>query len=236
MGLGMMGPTTDGPDIAAFVIDLAEQIFTGVDELRTIVERQLAVPAPRRSDLAIEDHCRELLADREHAAAGAGLVMAPDVLADAPYWLEWWLGDPTAAVPAARRLAAETDPRVAGFRDYTQLPWYAIPRRTDARHITGPYVDYLCTDQQTLTFTAPVRRYGTFAGVVGMDLLVQTVEERAFGPLSRAASPSVLINRTGRVVTASDLSWVTGDLIRDWSAGWELTPCADLPLAVLTRR
>ena len=79
-----------------------------------------------------------------------------------------------------------------GFRDYTHLPWYAVPRETGSAHITGPYIDYLCTDQQTLTLTRPVRRGGEFAGVVGFDLLVRTFEEQMFAPLggSRAPVPS----------------------------------------------
>ena len=38
---------------------------------------------------------------------------------------------------------------------------------TGERAITGPYVDYLCTDQYTLTFTAPLVVDGRFLGVAG---------------------------------------------------------------------
>ncbi len=30
------------------------------------------------------------------------------------------------------------------------------PERTGTRHLTGPYVDYLCTDDYTVTVTTPV--------------------------------------------------------------------------------
>lgn len=237
-----------GSDVADLVGEWCADLFADLDAIAGEVERQLAVESPRRSDLAIEEQCLGLLTDPGRKVAGAGLVLAPDVLADAAYWLEWWTSNPDASPRLPRRLAAETDPRAVGFRDYTHLPWYAVPLTTGAAHITGPYVDYLCTDQQTLTFTRPVWRGGEFAGVVGLDLLVRTFEERMFGPLDRVEGSCAVINATGRVVTSSDLQWVTGDLIRglpvqQWWAGedvaheeWEFWPCPGLPLGVITAR
>jgi hypothetical protein len=237
-----------GADVADLVATWCATLFADLDELAARVEGQLAVDVPRRGDLAIEEQCLRLLADPERKVAGAGLVLAPDVLADAPYWLEWWTSNPDASPRVPRRLAAETDPRAVGFRDYTHLPWYAVPLTTGAAHVTGPYVDYLCTDQHTLTFTRPVWREGVFAGVVGLDLLVRTFEERMFGPLERVDGSCAVINATGRVVTSSDLQWVTGDLIRglpvqQWWTGedaghevWRFWPCPGLPLGVVTSR
>ena len=248
----------DGAEVARLVGDLCAALFADLDGIATEAGEQLAVASPRRSDLAIEARCHVLLTDPARKVAGAGVVMAPDVLADAPYWLEWWTANPDAAPPTPRRLAAETDPRAVGFRDYTTLPWYAVPLATGAAHVTGPYVDYLCTDQQTLTFTRPLWRDGAFAGVVGFDLLVRTFEERMFGPLEHVGRACAVINRAGRVVTSSDLRWVTGDLIRGlpverwWAATkeaaeeaeeqateeahgeWEFSPCPGLPLGVIT--
>jgi hypothetical protein len=234
--------------VAKLVTSMCEELFDDVAELRELVEQQVSREDPRRADLQIEDRCMTLLADRSRHAAGAGLVIAPGVLVDAPYWLEWWTSDPDAAVIEPKRLAAETDPRAVGFRDYTQLPWYAEPLATGRRHVTGPYVDYLCTDQQTLTLTTPVWREGVFAGVVGVDLLVRSLEERVFAAVSGAPGRCVVINSMGRVVTATDPDLVTGDLLRglplaDWWAGrlvehpdWEFHPCPDLPLGVIAAR
>lgn len=238
----------DGSDVAEVVTQWCRELFADLDEIAGAVEQQLAADHPRRSDLAIEKRCLELLIDPARKVAGAGLVLAPDVLADAPYWLEWWTSNPDASPRVPRRLAAETDPRAVGFRDYTHLPWYAVPLATGAAHVTGPYIDYLCTDQHTLTFTRPVWRDGQFAGVVGLDLLVRTFEERMFGPLERVDGSCAVINASGRVVTSSDLQWVTGDLIRglpveQWWAGesvqheeWEFWSCPGLPLGVVTGR
>jgi Methyl-accepting chemotaxis protein-like, first PDC sensor domain len=237
-----------GGEVAALVGRLCAALFADLDELATVVEQQLSAEAPRRSDLQIEQRCHALLTDPRRKVAGAGVVMAPDVLSDAPYWLEWWTANPDASPPVPRRLAAKTDPRAVGFRDYTHLPWYTVPLATGAAHITGPYVDYLCTDQQTLTFTRPVWRPGGFAGVVGFDLLVRTFEERMFGPLEQVDGACAVINTAGRVVTSSDLRWVTGDLVRglpveQWWAGedvehdeWTYAGCPGLPLGVITSR
>ena len=55
-----------------------------------------------------------------------------------------------------RRLAAVSDPANEQFRDYTTLEWWRVPARTGTRHLTGPYVDYVCTDDYTVTITTPV--------------------------------------------------------------------------------
>ncbi|HEY7718668.1 MAG TPA: cache domain-containing protein [Pedococcus sp.] len=235
----------EGIEVADQVTGLFAGLLADLDVLAAEVERELAVEAPRRADLDLEERCGALLTDPVRKVAGAGLVLAPDVLADAPYWLEWWTVNPDAAPPVPRRLAAETDPRAVGFRDYTHLPWYAVPERTGRPHVTGPYIDYLCTDQQTLTFTRPVTRHGGFAGVVGFDLLVRTFEERMLDPVERVPGSCAVINTTGRVVTSSDERWMTGDLIRDlpveeWFAGepaghpeWAFLPCPGVPLGVV---
>lgn len=233
--------------VADRVSEFGSWLFEQLDELGALVAGQLSVPTPRRGDLEIEAHCRGLLNDPRTPVAGAGAVMAPGVLADAAYWLEWWTIDAGAGHERCAKLAAETDPRAIGFRDYTELPWYERPFTTGERHVTGPYVDYLCTDQYTLTFTQPLVLAGRFAGVVGADVLVAWFEQHLLDVLDAADETCVLVNAAGRVVTSSDPTWVTGDLIRDlpleaWLAGepadhaeWAFTPCEPLPLAVLTR-
>lgn len=238
---------TAAAGITAVVTDLCERLFAEIDELRAAVVADLPAAGARRADVDIEERCHRLMRADGSLAAGAGWVAAPGVLGDAPYWLEWWTGEPgTRAAP--KRLAAETDPRSVGFRDCTTLPWYAVPLQTRARHITGPYVDYVCTDQYTLTFTVPAVRGPSFLGVVGADVLVRSFEERLFGPLSRVGGACAIINASGRVVTASDPQRVTGDLIRglplaQWWAGehaaherWAFHACPGLPLGVIFAR
>lgn len=233
--------------VADRVAEFGGWLFGRLDELGELVAGQLRVASPRRSDLKIEEYCLGLLNDPGTPVAGAGAVMAPGVLADAAYWLEWWTVDASAGHQRCTKLAAETDPRAIGFRDYTELPWYEKPLTIGGRHVTGPYVDYLCTDQYTLTFTQPLLVAGEFAGVVGADVLVAWFERHLLDVLGSSDETCVLVNAAGRVVTSSDPMWVTGDLIRAlpldrWLAGeaadpteWDFTVCGPLPLAVITR-
>jgi hypothetical protein len=190
--------------------------------------------------------------------AGAGFVAAPEALRDSAYWLQWWTVGDDGAIAALR---VQTDPAADDFRDYTGLDWYAGPRDSGAPHLTGPYVDYLCTDEYTLTFTQPVvrpvrglgesvpaQRPLHLAGVVGADRAVRAREHRVLPPMARVPQPTVLVGHTGRVVTSSGTGWVTGDLVRDvpvaawWrdgapgDAGWQLLRCRSVPLGVLVRR
>ena len=243
-----MTTTTTATEVAHWVADFGQRLFDELDALEQHLAESLSVDAPRRADLDIETRCRALLEDPTTPVAGAGAVMAPGVLADAPYWLEWWTVESRGGTTMIAKLAAETDPRAVGFRDYTELLWYAKPFETGERHVTGPYVDYLCTDQYTLTFTEPLLVGGTFAGVVGVDVLVAWFEERLLDIMESVDRGCLLVNAAGRVVTSSDPAWVTGDLVRglpleawragdeDASAEWRATPCDGLPFVVLTPR
>lgn len=243
-----MTATTTGTGVARWVDDFGRALFAQLDDLGRLLQEQLSATAPRRADLDIEPYCLAMLEDPETPVAGAGVVMAPGVLTDAAYWLEWWTSDSRSGTLTTAKLAAETDPRAVGFRDYTQLPWYERPFKTGERQVTGPYVDYLCTDQYTLTFTQPLVLRGEFAGVVGADVLVAWFEEHLLDVMDEVERTCILVNAAGRVVTSSDPAWVTGDLIRDlpvaaWLAGedppgseWLATRCEGLPFLVITPR
>jgi len=241
---------TEATGLAARVDELGSWVGGTVDELVRFVARQLDGPMPRRTDLDIEGHCRALLEQREFPLAGAGFVAETGMLHDAPYWLEWWTADPEVGAQSCRRLAADTDPSSVGFRDYTELPWFVTPRETGLVHVTGPYVDYVCTDQHTLTVTQPVVVDGVFLGVAGVDVLAATVERLLRERLDTASGVLVVVNRVGRVVASSDPEHVVGDLVRglpddEWFTGrrpgragdepWGFVACATVPLGVLSR-
>ena len=143
----------------------------------------------------------------------------PGFITDARWHLAWWLGDLNtfgmgSDAPRIRRLDAIEDPDSESFRDYTSLEWWRVPARTGQRHITGPYVDYLCTDEYTLTLTTPVFHRDVMIGVTGADLYVADVE-RSLLPAMRAVDAGVtLVNDAGRVVLSTDLHLATGALLR----------------------
>ena len=151
---------------------------------------------------------------------GAGFVAQPGFIPDAPWHLAWWLGHANTfgvtgpAKPELRRLVAVEDEHSESFRDYTTLEWWRVPATTHERHITGPYVDYLCTDDYTLTSTMPAFRDGAMIGVVGADLYVNDIERTLLPAVRGAGRRAALVNASGRVVVASDSSRPTGSLIR----------------------
>ena len=193
----------------------------GTDELDDLVER-LVIPA---------------LSGPRSLMIGAGFVAAPGFLADSPWHLAWWLGHANtfgvgSAQPSVRRLIAEEDPGADTFRDYTALEWWRVPSETGARHITGPYVDYLCTDDYTLTLTMPVTFAGSMVGVVGADLYVDHVERALLPAVNSVSGRTTLINVAGRVVVSTDPHRATGTIVRSDDGGRRL-PVGDTSLLLV---
>lgn len=193
--------------VRADVDRIAESVRAG---LTAAEERRGAV----RADLVdVEGLVRAALGDTPGLVHGGGFVSAPDSLADAPWWLEWFAWDGAGRV---QRLLTDTDPEGAHFFDYTLMPWYADPARDGLARVTGPYVDYLCTDDYTLTFTVPVLDAGgAFRGVAGADVRLISVERRLLGPLRATDRRLVVVNALGRIVTSNSPSMLSGDLIEE---------------------
>ena len=150
---------------------------------------------------------------------GAGFVAAPGFIADAEWHLAWWLGHSNtfgvgSANPSVRRLEAEEDTTSESFRDYTALEWWRVPAGTLAPHITGPYVDYLCTDDYTLTLTMPVIHRAAMIGVVGADLYVNDIERTLLPWVHGIDHTATIVNASGRVVVSTDPHRPTGSLLR----------------------
>lgn len=189
-------------------------VATGLAQATQAALAEGATP-PGRGDLsALELRVTEVLGEREDVVHGGGFVAAPQLLHDAPWWLEWFAWD----AGRIQRLVSETDPDSAHFFDYTLMPWYAGPRDrpTSQVVITGPYVDYLCTDDYTLTFTqAVLRPDGSFAGVAGVDVRVLAVEQALLALLRATGRLLVLVNDLGRVVVSTTARMLSGDLVED---------------------
>jgi hypothetical protein len=75
-------------------------------------------------------------------------------------------------------------------------------------------VDYLCSDEYTMTAAAPVVVDGRFVGVAGLDVLVDTVERRLTPPLRALGVPLILVNGVGRVLVSTDPGFAAGDVLR----------------------
>jgi hypothetical protein len=223
-------------------VDAIDRTFGGVFELidswRTLIEayvdQQDGSPAVDNLDRVVESITVPALSVDGALVIGAGFVAVPGFLRDAEWHLAWWLGHANtfglgSADPTIRRLVAEENPASDSFRDYTTLEWWRVPTTTGARHITGPYVDYLCTDDYTLTLTVPAYNGARLIGVVGADLYVNDVERALLAHL-RGLEAATIVNASGRVVASTDPHRPTGSLLRDPA---ERIPCSVAGLALV---
>ncbi|TFB46477.1 PDC sensor domain-containing protein [Cryobacterium tagatosivorans] len=210
-------------DSIAAVSEHVSSVFLRLEDWRGVVQdfvRSRGGEVNRAElDSVVEGLVLREFARPHGSVIGAGFVSAPGFLRDAEWHLAWWLGDRNtfgvgSAAPSVRRLDAVEDSTDENFRDYTALEWWRVPVGTGTRHITGPYVDYLCTDDYTLTLTLPVCFDETVVGVVGADLYVEDVERALLPRLAAVGAPVTLVNASGRVVLSTDVHLATGALLR----------------------
>ena len=143
--------------------------------------------------------------------AGAGAVLAPGVLSDAPRWIEWWWGGSRRG-QEPERLRVDLDPASAEFTDYTSMEWYRKPERSGRWTITGPYVDYICTHEYTFTLALPVRCGSLFVGVAGADILATQVERLVLPDLASLGGDAVLTSASGRVIASNTVRFLPGEI------------------------
>jgi hypothetical protein len=193
-------------DVLGDVVGELEDVFSDLDVLAARF-RALATAELGRDDLVpLRQTIFEML-DRHRLVAGAGVITTPDLLCDAPRWLEWWWIN-SGGSPEALRV--NLDPTAPDFYDYTTADWYATPERTLARHVAGPYVDYLCTNEYTITLSTPVVTDAAMIGVAAADVLLSSLEHRVLPVLARLPDPVVLANADGRVIASNSAYWAPG--------------------------
>ena len=217
-------------------------IFGHIDEWRTRIEALVVTGNGRVTAGEVDSLAESLVvAGLEIPGAiviGAGFVAAPKFLSDTDWHLAWWLGKSNTfgvggAEPGIRRLETVEDESDEAFRDYTNLEWWRVPERTGAPHITGPYVDYLCTDDYTLTLTTPARHNGAMVGVVGADLYVTDIERMLLPWVRAIGQKATIVNAAGRVVVSTDPHRATGSLLRLDGIDAETVDCGDTGLRLV---
>ena len=161
----------------------------------------------------------------EHPVVGGGFVANPGWLTDREHFLAWWQGEDQTL------LAERGVPLGHHVFDYTVHEWFQTPLATGLRHVTGPYVDYVCTDEYVLTATVPDFVGGQMAGVAGADTRLETFEQLMSEPL-RDGGDVVLVNGHDRCVVAADPLLRSGQKI-DPSAYAVVLPMPGLPFRVL---
>ncbi len=228
-------------DCVSAVASTFSTVFEQVEAWRTAIEGYVAqsdgVVTVVELDALVEKLVLPGLAAPDALIIGAGFVASPGFISDAQWHLAWWLGHANtfgvgSASPALRRLEAEEDPSSESFRDYTTLEWWRVPTATGQPHITGPYVDYLCTDDYTLTLTMPVSHAGHMVGVAGADLYVNDIERTLLPHVRAIGGAATLVNASGRVVVSTDQHRPTGSILRADAAA-EPIPCGDTSLLLV---
>jgi hypothetical protein len=242
--------TTPEAAVAARVRRTLEAVFEAVAETRADTTALLARVAARdgrpvTADLAVLRPGLHLRLTRQELVSGAGFVAAPGLLGDVPAWLEWWQRGADGGV---RPLLLDLDPEHSAYSDYTHWDWFALPRDTGQRAVAGPYVDHLCSDEYSLTLSAPVHVEGRFVGVTAADVYLRHFEGAVVPLLQRLPGAAHLVNARGRVAASADPAHLAGSLTRgpDFAAvltearstrfeGMRLVPCDGVPLVLVTR-
>ncbi|MEP6981466.1 MAG: cache domain-containing protein [Nakamurella sp.] len=219
------GPSTPAPGGGPDTVDQAlaavtatfRGMFTTMDGWGAALAGRdwpVAGPSAAQLDLMTRSLVSEELSRPDPTVVGAGFIARPDWVRGAPRYLSWWLGpsNPVGRVPG--RPATGIRRLSVAFRDYTTLEWWRVPAATGRPHITGPYVDYLCTDEYTVTLTAPVRIGVDPVGLVGLDIYVRTIESLLLPRLARVGRPATVLNTTGRVVVSTDPHRAAGTVLR----------------------
>ena len=216
-------------DVLAGVTRQVERVIAAVaglgEEAGAIAaEARRAGRLLHRSDLAaLRPAVAGVLSQHADLAVGAGVVLAPGTIADAPRCIEWWWADQGAGLA---QLHVDLDPESAEFYDYTTTEWYRVPERTGRPAVAGPYVDYICTHQYTFTVSVPVSVEGCFAGVAGADILAAQVEQLALPGLSGLGRTAVLVSGTGRVIASNTAGVLPGVPAQRQPGCAELVPAA----------
>ncbi|NUU31581.1 cache domain-containing protein [Arthrobacter sp. C9C5] len=159
-------------------------------------------------DKLIRPVVEELVRTPEGYAAGAGFLANAGLLGPERSYIAWWQGTEMEHVDALANFSPNAISR------YVRAEWFRIPVETGQPHVTGPYVDFLCTDENVLTFTHPVfcRPDGPVAGIVGMDVTVQRLERGAVPALRRIGDRATLVNQDGRAIVSAASDIDAGDL------------------------
>jgi hypothetical protein len=224
-------------DCAAAVSAFFADAFAALDGWRN----DLAGGEPSVRPTGLDSHVEELVVPALTGASplfvGAGFIAAPGYVRGRDIHFAWWLGPQTGnpllgSSSSATRLDLATRAYTDYVRDFRTLEWYQVPQSTNQTHVTGPYVDHLCTCEYIFTLTMPVRIGADtpMVGVVGADVSVRRLEAAVLPLFLAADRPLALVNDVDRVVISTEPTVQVGQLAPH--AGNALA-CSGLPFRVL---
>lgn len=228
-----------GAEAAAAAVS---RLFTGVFEQlaawRAPIERAIA---PGVKPLALDQLVSELVIPRlvepDALLVGAGFIADGEIVHGRDVHFAWWLGplddNPVlGSTDGPTRLDLSTRGYTEYLRDFRALEWYRIPATTRHAHVTGPFVDHLCTCDYILTLTMPAHAADgeRMVGVVGADVAVRRLERELLAGFLAVDAPLALVNADGRVVLSTEPALQVGQLASSSAAALD---CAATPFRVL---
>ncbi|WP_217181028.1 cache domain-containing protein [Streptomyces sp. AC495_CC817] len=221
--------------------DFFDGLFAPFEEWAPRLSEQLAerleagpLTGPQLVALVADDALR-ILDDTDRPIFGAGFCMGEGIVSDGNP-LAWWQGAERTLVASSIFGSGQT--AIGLYR----LEWYRVPESTGRRHVAGPFVDYLCSNELNLTVSLPIVIDGSVIGIAGADVLV-TMFERALLPIFAGIPRLTLVNDRGRVVITTDPAYETGDRLAGMGSSdtldhlgphWHLRRSARYPFAVVT--
>ncbi len=208
--------------------DFLDGVFAPLDDWlprlqQQLVERLAQGPITGSQLTAlVETDAHAILESTDRPLYGAGYCASGGIVIEGNP-LAWWQG------PERSLLASSTFGPGQAAIDLHRLEWYRVPAETLERHVAGPFVDYLCSNEITLTAAIPLMLHDEFAGVICADVLVASLEDLLL-PLVAEFDSAAIVNSNGRVVVSADHRYETGDRFALDAA--ELTRSARYPFAL----
>ena len=214
---------TRTPTDAAEAVDVVFRgVFDQLAEWRGPIRSLLGAGGEVRAqtlDTVVADLVIPRLEEPDPMLVGAGFIADGEVVRGRGVHFAWWLGplddNPVlGSTTEPTRLDLSTRGYTEYLRDFRALEWYRIPATTRHAHVTGPYVDHLCTCDYILTLTMPVhhRDEERMVGVIGADVAVRRLERALLGAFLEVDEPLALVNEHGRVVLSTEPALQVGQL------------------------
>ena len=189
--------------------EFVDGVFAPLEEWRPRLQEQLAerlshgMLTGAQLTALIEPEAHAVLESTDRPLYGAGFC-ATDAIVSEGNPLAWWQG------PERSLLASSTFGPGQAAIDLQRLEWFRVPAETLQGHIAGPFVDYLCSNEITLTASIPVLLDDKFVGVLCADVLVASLEDLLL-PLLSKLEGAAFVNSNGRVVVSANPGYETGD-------------------------
>ena len=161
---------------------------------------------------------------------GAGIVPSQALLSGATWHSFWWTSKWVngAEQPLIEPLQISDNPQSASFYDVTSQEWWKSSQAAQTIHISGPYVDYICSNQFTLTLSTALLSDQNFNGVVGIDLSAALFEQQVEDILFRLDRPALLLGCSQRIIASTCEELLSGDIV-DNPAALHPTSVIDCP-------